>query len=64
MVLGTKSGDEHEWAYRFATLTVVGENVAFTPAMAPVEKGMNRDEIVNDLVLREMHSNGTSAFSQ
>lgn len=50
MVLGTKSGDEHEWAYRFATLTVVGENVAFTPALVPVEKGMTRGEIVRDLV--------------
>lgn len=50
MVLGTKSGDEHEWAYRFATLTVVGENVAFTPAMVPVEKGMTRGELVHELV--------------
>jgi len=50
MVLGTKSGDEHEWAYRFATLTVVGENVAFTPAMVPVEKRMTRGEIVHELV--------------
>ena len=50
MVMGTKSGDEHEWAYRFATLTVVGENVAFTPAMMPVERGMTRGEIVRELV--------------
>jgi hypothetical protein len=50
MVLGTKSGDEHEWAYRFATLTVVGENVAFTPAMVPVEKRLTRSEIVHELV--------------
>ena len=38
------------WAYRFATLTVVGENVAFTPAIVPVEKGMTRGEIVHELV--------------
>lgn len=50
MVLGTKSGDEHKWAYRFATLTVVGDSVAFTPAMVPVEKGMTRGEIVRELV--------------
>lgn len=50
MVLGTKSGDEHEWAYRFATLTVVGEKIAFTPAMVPVEEGMTRGEIVHELV--------------
>jgi hypothetical protein len=50
MVLGTKSGDEHELAYRFATLTVVGENVAFTPAMVPVGQGLTRGEIVHDLV--------------
>ena len=50
MVLGTKSGDKHEWAYRFATLTVVGENVAFTPAMVPLEQGLTRGEIAHDLV--------------
>ena len=46
MVLGTKSDDEHEWAYRFATLTVVGENVAFTPTMVPIERRLTRGEIV------------------
>lgn len=58
MVLGTKSGNDHKWVYRFATLTVVGENVAFTPAMMPVEKEMGRGEIVHKVVSTAQERSG------
>jgi hypothetical protein len=50
MVMGAPGTKEYEWCYKFATLTVVGENVKFTLAMRPVQKGDKIGEIVRDLL--------------
>jgi len=49
MVQGTPDSKAYDWCYKFATLTVVGENIKFTLAMRPVEKGELVGEIVRDL---------------
>jgi len=50
MVMGAPSTKEYEWCYKFATLTVVGENVKFTLAMRPVQKGDLVGGVVRDLL--------------
>jgi hypothetical protein len=50
MVMGAPSTKSYEWCYKFATLTVVGENVRFTLAMRPVQKGDLVGEVVRDLL--------------
>jgi len=49
MVQGTPNSKAYDWCYKFATLTVVGENVKFTLAMRPVAKGERVGEVVRDL---------------
>ena len=49
MVMGAPRTKSYDWCYKFATLTVVGENVKFTLAMRPVKKGDTIGEIVRDL---------------
>ena len=50
MVMGAPRTKAYEWCYKFATLTVVGENVKFTLAMRPVQKGDLVGEVVRDLL--------------
>jgi len=50
MVMGAPGTKSYGWCYKFATLTVVGENVKFTLAMQPVQKGDLVGEIVRDLL--------------
>lgn len=50
MVMGAPGTKSYGWCYKFATLTVVGENVKFTLAMRPVQKGDLVGEIVRDLL--------------
>jgi hypothetical protein len=50
MVMGAPSTKSYEWCYKFATLTVVGDNVKFTLAMRPVQKGDLVGEVVGDLL--------------
>jgi len=50
MVMGAPNTKEYEWCYKFATLTVVGENVKFTLATRPVQKGDLVGEVVEDLL--------------
>lgn len=50
MVQGAPSTKAYDWCYKFATLTVVGENVKFTLAMRPVQKGDMVGEVVRDLL--------------
>lgn len=50
MVMGAPATKEYEWCYKFATLTVVGENVKFTLAMRTVQKGDLVGEVVADLL--------------
>jgi hypothetical protein len=50
MVMGAPSTKSYDWCYKFVTLTVVGENVKFTLAMHPVQKGDLVDETVRDLL--------------
>lgn len=52
MVMGAPPSKAYDWCYKFATLTVVGENVKFTLAMRPVEKGDRIGEIVRELFWR------------
>lgn len=52
MVMGAPRTKAYDWCYKFATLTVVGENVKFTLAMRPVEKGDRIGVIVRDLFWR------------
>lgn len=51
MVSGAPPTKSYQWCFKFATLTVVGENIKLTLAVEPVEKG-NRiiGEIIADLV--------------
>jgi hypothetical protein len=49
MVMGTPDSKSYDWCYKFATLTVVGENIKFTLAMRPVEKVERVGEVVRDL---------------
>ena len=49
MIMGTPDSKAYDWCYKFATATVVGENVKFTLAMRPVQKGETIGEIVRDL---------------
>jgi len=49
MVQGAPKSKAYDWCYKFGTLTVVGENVKFTLAMRPVQKGDTVGEIVRDL---------------
>ena len=49
MVMGAPRTKAYDWCYKFATLTVVGENVKFTLAMCPVQKGDRIGEIVREL---------------
>jgi len=50
MVMGAPHTKAYEWCYKFATLTVVEENVKFTLAIRPVEKGDLVDEVVRNLL--------------
>jgi len=50
MVIGAPGPKSYEWCYKFATLTVVGENIKFTLAMRPVQKGDLVGEVVRDLL--------------
>ena len=50
MVMGAPRTKAYEWCYKFATLTVVGENVKFTLAIRPVEKGNLVGEVVRNLL--------------
>lgn len=50
MVMGAPRTKAYDWCYKFATLTVVGENVKFTLAMRPVQKGELVGTIVSDLL--------------
>jgi hypothetical protein len=50
MVMGAPGTKSYDWCYKFATLTVVGENVKFTLAVRPVQKGDLVGEIVRDLL--------------
>jgi hypothetical protein len=50
MVMGAPGTKSYYWCYKFATLTVVGENVKFTLAMRLVQKGDLVGEIVRDLL--------------
>jgi hypothetical protein len=52
MVMGAPRTKEYDWCYKFATLTVVGENVKFTLAMRPVKKGDRIGHIVRELLER------------
>jgi len=49
MIMGAPATKESEWCYKFATLTVVGENVKFTLAMRAVQKGNTMGEVVRNL---------------
>jgi hypothetical protein len=61
MIQGAPPTKSYEWCYKFATLTVVGENIKFTLAMRPVKKGTLMGEVVRDLLqqAREHISMGT-----
>jgi len=50
MVMGAPGTKAYDWCFKFATLTVVGENVKFTLAMRPVQKGDLVGEVVRDLL--------------
>lgn len=50
MIMGAPRTKAYDWCYKFATLTVVGENVKFTLAMRPVQKGDLVGEVVRDLL--------------
>lgn len=53
MVYGAPPSKGFDWCFKFATLTVVGDNVKLTLAVEPVEKGDALvGEIVRTLVLR------------
>ncbi len=57
MVIGAPPNKEYEWCYKFATLTVVGEQVKFTLAMRPVQKGYHVWEVVDELLaIGEQHA--------
>lgn len=49
MIMGAPDTKAYDWCYKFATLTVVGENVKFTLAMQPVQKGDTVGEVVREL---------------
>jgi hypothetical protein len=50
MVMSAPRTNAYDWCYKFATLTDVGENVKFTLAMRPVQKGELVGTIVSDLL--------------
>lgn len=50
MVMGAPKTKSYKLCYKFATLTVVGENVKFTLAVRPVQKGDLIGEVVRDLM--------------
>ena len=49
MVMGAPGTKAYDWCHKFATLTVVGQNVKFTLSMRPVQKGDTIGEIVREL---------------
>ena len=50
MVMGAPKNKAYGWCYKFATLTVVGENVKFTLAMTPVRAGYHVGRVVRELI--------------
>jgi hypothetical protein len=50
MVMGAPSTKSYDWCYKFATLTVVGENVKFTLAIHPKKKGERIGHVVRELL--------------
>jgi hypothetical protein len=49
MVSGAPDSKQYDWCYKFATASIVGNNVKFTLALRPVQKGETYGEIVRDL---------------
>jgi len=50
MIQGAPRSKAYDWCYKFATLTIVGENVKFTLAMRPVKKGELVGTVLRDLL--------------
>lgn len=49
MAMGTRDPEDDGSRYRFATASIVGENVKFTLAMRPIKKGETIGEVVREL---------------
>jgi hypothetical protein len=50
MVMGAPPTKSYDWCFKFATLTVVGDNVKFTLAMTPVRRGYLVGEVIRKLI--------------
>lgn len=52
MVMGAPPDKEYDECYEFSTLSIVGENVQFTLAMRPRQKGERYGHVVRDLLMQ------------